>query len=74
MNMTATVEVNVWAVFSLLELTLTVNSIRDAMTLLFGDLNAHVRDRTASSGLINLLMRPMAGVSPLRPAVEGSIG
>ena len=40
MNVTATVEVNVKQVDRLLVFILTVNSIRDAMTLNFGDLNA----------------------------------
>ena len=40
MNVTATVEVNVRQVDRLLVFILTVNSIRDAMTFNFGDLNA----------------------------------
>ena len=37
-------------------------NIGDAMTFDFRDLNAHARDPTAASGLVNLLMRPMVGV------------
>ena len=48
----------------------------DAMNVNFGVENAHVRDTTATSGLINLLMGPMAWVSPkaiIWVTVEGSI-
>ena len=75
--MTVTVEVNVRQVLAYLYVFIfTVNNIRDAMILSFGDLNARARDPTATSGVINLLMRPMVGVSPktiLWVAVEGSI-
>ena len=37
-------------------------NIGDARTFDFRDLNAHARDPTATSRLVNLLMRPMAGV------------
>ena len=76
LNMMATVEVNVWAVINLPALMLTVTSIGDAMTFNFGDLNAHARDDTATSGLVNLLVRPMVGVFPkaiIGVVVEGSI-
>ena len=44
-------EVNVWQVLVLLVFILTANSIRDAMTLNFADLNAGAR------------VRPVVGVS-----------
>ena len=46
------------------------------MTLNFGDLMARANDLMATAGLINLLMRPMVGLSPkaiIWVAVEGSI-
>ena len=48
MNIAASVEVNVWAVFSLLVSILTVNSSKDNMACFFGELNAHVKDPTAT--------------------------
>ena len=62
MVMTATVEVNVWAVFCLPVLVLAVTGSGNAMTFNFGNLNAHARDPTATSGSTNLLMRPMVRV------------
>ena len=50
--------------------------IGDAMNLNFGVENAHVRDTTATSGLMNLLVGPMAWVSPkaiIWAAVVGNI-
>ena len=76
MNVTATVEVTVRQVFSLPEYILTVNSMRDAMKLNFGELSARTRHPTATFGLINPLMRPMVGVSPqaiVWVALEGSV-
>ena len=70
MNTTATVEVNVWAIFNLLLLIVPVTRIADAMTFNLRDLNAHATDTTAATatcGLINLvtvLVRPVVGVSP----------
>ena len=49
MNVTATVEVSVRQAWSLPVFILTVNSIRDAMTLNFGDLNTGARDPIATS-------------------------
>ena len=48
--MTTTVEVKVWAIFSLPVVIPTVASIRHGMTFNFGDLNAHARDSTVTSG------------------------
>ena len=64
MNVKATVEVNVRQVFSLLVFILAVNSIRDAMTLNFGDLNARARDPAATSGLIKPVDEANGRVSP----------
>ena len=61
MNVTAIVEVSVRQVFSLPVFILTENSIRDTMSFNFGHLNARAKDPTTTSGLINLLMRPMVG-------------
>ena len=61
MNVTANVEVNVRQVYSIIVFILRVNSMRDAMTLNFGDLNSRARDPTATFGLI-VLMRPIVGV------------
>ena len=49
MNIMATVEGNVRRVLP--AFMITVNSIKDSMTFTFGDLNAHARDPTATSGL-----------------------
>ena len=63
MNVTATVVVNVKQVFSLPVLIFNSKcDIWDAMTLNFGDLIVRARDPTATSGLTNLLMKPMVGV------------
>ena len=76
MDMTATLEVNVWAVFCLRVLLSTVTSSGDAMTFNFGNLNAHARDPTTTSGSTSLLMRPMVRVflkAIIWVAVEGCI-
>ena len=76
MNITATVEVNVWAVLSLPALVLTVTGLWLPCVFEFGDLNAHARGTTATCGLIHVLVRPVVGVSPKAitwVAVEGSI-
>ena len=72
MNVTATVEVNVRQVFSLLVFILAVNSIRDAMTLKFGDLNARARDPTATSGLITPVDEANGRVSP-KASIRGTV-
>ena len=61
MNVTAAVERNIKQVFSLLVFLLAVNRIRDAVILNLGDLNARAINPTATSGLTNLLMRPIVG-------------
>ena len=62
--MRATVEVNVGAVFRLPVSILTITSLEDAMTFNLAFLNAHARDTTAHPEKLNLLVRPMVGVSP----------
>ena len=64
--MPATVEASV-------RFIVTVHSIRDAMTLNFGDLTARARDLTATSRSINLLMRPLPLVGFLLKEVSGTV-